>query len=681
MATGSRKRWFRLAALVGIPLLLLFAAEGILRLAGYGYPTSFFLRRQVNGRSVWIDNQEFGKRFFPPGLVRYPHPVILPAVKPPDTLRIFVFGESAAMGDPDAKFGLPRMLEVLLRERFPRQRIEVVNAAMVAINSHVVLPIARDCARRQGDLWVIYMGNNEMIGPYGSLSVFSSQTPPSTLIHAGVALKTTRLGQVLDAGLRSLRRGRQPPLEWGGMAMMADRKIRQDDPRTARVYRHFQENLTRIIETGRRAGVPILLCTVATNLKDCAPFASLHRADLTTAELAQWDTAYTQGMALEAQGNFAEAAACYQRAAALDGHFADLCFRWAGCCLALGQPAEARRHFREARDQDALQFRTDGRLNDIIRQCAAAAAPSGVRLLDTEELFAASSPQGLAGDDFFYEHVHFHPAGNYLLARTVAERAADALALQASRSSRPTSAATEPLNTAPQSWVSEAECLQLLGFTEWNRHHLLAEILQRVELPPFTGQLNQAHHLQSLREQLNRLRSATKPAQIKQAAKQVAQTVARHPEDPELRWNLAQLLSVAGDLAPAEEQWRALIRLRPQASLPYYNLGRVIEGRGRESEAEQLYLQCLRINPGCFDAQYALGLALTRQGRSLEAVQYLGLAVRQKPRSVDARLALGRAFAQAKRTAAAEQQFREVLRLDPQNEQARKLLAAGQDAK
>jgi len=74
---------------VGIPLILLLSAEALLRLAGYGYHPHFFQKLMVHGRSVLADNQEYGRRFFPPGLVRYPRPFTMPAVKPPDTLRIF----------------------------------------------------------------------------------------------------------------------------------------------------------------------------------------------------------------------------------------------------------------------------------------------------------------------------------------------------------------------------------------------------------------------------------------------------------------------------------------------------------------------------------------------------------------------------------------------------------------
>ena len=163
--------------------------ECALRLAGYGYSTAFFKPLKVAGQDCLVDNDDFGLRFFPPALARIPVPVVMKATKPVGAIRIFLLGESAALGDPRPQFGAGRYLEALLRERFPGQDFEVVNVAMTAINSHVILPLARECAVHQGDLWVIYMGNNEVVGPFGAGTVFSPQTPPLALIRLNVALK------------------------------------------------------------------------------------------------------------------------------------------------------------------------------------------------------------------------------------------------------------------------------------------------------------------------------------------------------------------------------------------------------------------------------------------------------------------------------------------------------------
>jgi len=652
-----RRFWFRLLAVAGIPLVLLLSTEGVLRLAHFGYFPHFFQERSIEGRDVWTDNQDYGRRFFPPGLVRYPHSFKMPAVKPPNTLRIFVLGESAAMGDPDNKFGLPRMLEVILRERFPERRIEVINAAMVAINSHVVLPIARDCAKKQGDLWVIYMGNNEIIGPFGSASVFGAQAPSLSMVRAGLGVKMTRVGQLLDRVQHFVREGNQPLAEWEGMEMMVDQKVSHDSPATARVYQHFERNLADLLTVGARAGVPMVLCTVATNLRDCAPFASLHRAGVSANELAEWQKAYDAGVAFQTKGILTEAKTAYDQAARIDSEYADLAFRRAECCRLLNQVAESANHFRNARDCDALQFRADGRINGAIRRAASTFASRRVDLLDVEEFFAANSLQGVPGTEWFYEHVHLTPEGNYLLARAVADHVAKALSLESTGS-----------------WVSQEECFRLLGFTDLSRFEALDVIRERCEGPPFTTQVDHDRQLRTITEQIARCRSATKPAQVRREVKRVAEVVARYPEDGDLRWNLATLLESAGDTAGAVEQWQTLIRLQPHAALPLINLAKLLDRLGRPAEALQLYSDGLRINPEYYPARYALGSLCLQLERLPEAIQHLGLAVRQKPRSIGTHLTLSQAFIRANRQGDAEQQLHEVLRLDPANVQAQEQL-------
>ena len=36
---------------------------------------------------------------------------------------------------------------------------------MTAIDSHVTVEIARDCTAHQPDLFIVYLGNNEVVGP------------------------------------------------------------------------------------------------------------------------------------------------------------------------------------------------------------------------------------------------------------------------------------------------------------------------------------------------------------------------------------------------------------------------------------------------------------------------------------------------------------------------------------
>lgn len=133
------------------PLVVFGSVELALRLAGYGYPTSFFLRTRIKGHSCYVPNERFSYQFFPSTAARSLLPVRVPVTKPPNAYRIFLFGESAANGDPDPAYGVGRYLEALLRERFPGTDFQVVCAAITAIDSNAILRIARECARRQGD--------------------------------------------------------------------------------------------------------------------------------------------------------------------------------------------------------------------------------------------------------------------------------------------------------------------------------------------------------------------------------------------------------------------------------------------------------------------------------------------------------------------------------------------------
>jgi len=165
----SRRLWvFRFSAIILGPLVVLGSVELALRLAGYGYPTSFFLQTRIHGHEFYVPNAKFTFQFFSAAQARPSLPIRVAADKPANAYRIFLFGESAANGDPDPTFGMGRYLQVLLSERFPKTDFEMLCVAITGINSHTILPIARECARHQGDLWLVYMGNNEMVGPFGA---------------------------------------------------------------------------------------------------------------------------------------------------------------------------------------------------------------------------------------------------------------------------------------------------------------------------------------------------------------------------------------------------------------------------------------------------------------------------------------------------------------------------------
>lgn len=647
------KRWgFRLAAIFVVPLLLLGVLELALRLAGYGYPTSFFVAKTLNGQRVLCENAQFGWRFFPRTMARTPRPVVLPARKPPETRRIFVLGESAAFGDPSPAFGLPRVLEALLRHRHPNTRYEVVNVAMTAINSNVILPIAEDCAEQDGDVWVLYIGNNEVVGPYGGGTVFGAQVPPLPLIRASIALKATKTGQMLDDLLQWATRAQPRPDATVSMELFLDQPLRQDDPRMERVYAHFARNLADIIRAGARSGAKVVVSTIAVNLKDCAPFGSRHRPTLGTGEAAAWEEFYQAGVRAQATNNLTAALAAFQQAARIDGSHAELRYRTAQVLWQTGQFAAARDKFAHARDWDTLRFRADRRINEIIRQTAANRLAEGIALVDGEAILARHSPQQTPGAELLYEHVHLNFSGNYRLARALAEQI-DALL---------------PATTAPgptAEWASEAECARQLGLNDWERYETLNLLCRRLANPPFTRQFNHAAQYEQLKQETAHCRAALTPAALSNALHQARQAVAQHPEDWVLRQNLARLLARGADHAGAAAEWEKVIAAVPHYPEARCEFGWLLVQAGRPAEAAAQLAEALRLRPHFPEALRALGRALSAQNRWAEAVRHFEQALRWKPQDPDALADLGKALNQLGRGEEAKARLAEALRLDP----------------
>jgi tetratricopeptide (TPR) repeat protein len=342
-----RRRLFALLALALAPLLAFGLLEGALRVAGYGYDTAFFKKARINSRDFLINNDKFVLRFFPPQLTRLPAALRMAAEKPANTCRIFVLGESAALGDPSPTYGAGRYLQALLAEEHPDMKFEVVNVSITAINSHAILPIARECARCQGDFWIIYMGNNEMVGPFGAASVFGAQAPPFWAVRYSLALQKTRVGQWLMTGVRHFHFRSSKSDSWGGMEMFLGHELSPADPRKQRVYDNFERNLGDILQTGLHSGARVVLNTVAVNLKDCSPFASI-----TPGGLPEVDRAASQLLASNAvqawqRGRFQEAAEEFAKAAKLQPLAADLQYGLAQCLWSMTNIAAAREHFQK----------------------------------------------------------------------------------------------------------------------------------------------------------------------------------------------------------------------------------------------------------------------------------------------------------------------------------------------
>ncbi len=681
---------FRLAA-AALPLLLLLGVEAALRLGGYGYSTDFFKKTTIAGRDYFVENDQFGLRFFPAALARVASPELMTAKKAPDTIRIFIFGESAALGDPRPNYGAGRYLETLLRARFPEQKFEVVNTAITAINSHVILPIARECARHEGDVWIVYMGNNEMVGPFGAATVFGMKSPPLALVRLDLLLQKTRVGQLFVALVDKLRHGAKGPAEWRGMEMFQNNKVSPDDPRKEVVYRNFNQNLEDILRAGRDSGARILLNTVAVNLKDCPPFGSLSATNLPPAQAATFEKLLQEASVDQDQGDFTGATNQFEAAAAICPQSAEVQYRLGECLLNLTNQAAARQHFQLAADTDTLPFRADSHLNDLIKAAGQKFAGPNLVLCDAAAGLAAAAPDGIPGYESFFEHVHLNFPGNYRLAREWAGQ------IQKQLAGRLT-------HEAATHWLSPEQCDPMLGLTDWNRVSVLEEIARRIHEPPFTGQLNNRRRIASLTNQISECRARIASTPPAEAGRIYETALAGNPGDPGLHENFAEFLEATHDPQAAAERQK-VCELIPFFYFPFYRLGLDLQEQGRPGEALQAFEKAAALDPAQGEVRLELGIVHARQnqwerafeeldrarqlnpddprvhlylaevlwklGHHAEAIARLREAIRLQPDYWEAHYRLGDDLAQENATAAAATEFEQVVRLNPGYQKAR----------
>jgi len=655
-SSGSRVWLFRLAALVLGPVVFLGILELTLRVVGYGYNPHVTVKCQIDGKPYLGENVKFAWRFFPPILAREFEPFAFPARKPANTCRIFVLGSSAAQGIPNHAFCFGRFLKVMLEERYPGVRFEVITTAMAAINSHVIREIAKECARYEPDVFVVYMGNNEVVGPYGPGTVLTPALSNLRLIRLGIALRATKVGQLISGLFGAHGLGNGSPQYWKGMEMFLGQQVRADDPRLKTTYAHFRRNVEDICRMAAGAGAETVLCTVGTNLRDCPPFASLHRPDLTSEQQKDWDTIHQQGVQAESQGKGVEALAAYLQAAQIDESYAELQFRLGRCYQAAGDYENARDRYVRARELDTLRFRADTQINEAIRQVASQRNTSKTRLADVAEVLDANSPHGLAGAEFFYEHVHLTFEGNYTVAKTVLAQVEPMIAGRfgaqaASRGAVPTL----------------SQCAERLACNDWSRHGTLDSIVHSfLANAPFTNQLYHTEQVERLEQQLKQMKAALTPAALQAIGAQYLATIERAPDDWRLRWDYGKLL--AEDLKQydaAAAQYRAIQQYVPHSYISHDALAAVLRTKNDLDGAVAEYKKELAIKPTAGAAHYYLGWCYRKQGKTDLAADCCRQAIRFQPDCAPAYLDLGEILFKAGKLPEAAQLCRQGLAVIP----------------
>lgn len=135
--------------------------------------------------------------------------------------------------------------------------------------------------------------------------------------------------------------------------------------------------------------------------------------------------------------------------------------------------------------------------------------------------------------------------------------------------------------------------------------------------------------------------------------------------DPTAQFSRAVALQQQGKLSEAAEEYRALLKLKPDYAEAQANLGVVLARLGQYAEAVAAYAAALKLAPQLTPILLNLGIAHYRAGQMAQAAEVLQKFLEQTPNSTQARQLYGLSLAALGRDEAAIEQLTPTLDAAP----------------
>ena len=374
--------------------------------------------------------------------------------------------------------------------------------------------------------------------------------------------------------------------------------------------------------------------------------------DRSATDREQFDKLFAEAKSLQTQSNYLAATATFTRAVKMDPQFAEAHFRLAECELAMTN-TDAREQFQIACDDDALPFRADTRINAAIRQVAQERAGNNLLLCDSESDLEQSGEAHVAGDETFYEHVHFNFDGSYRLGKIWAEHIAQELAASG-------------ISPAATNWAAQTTCDRALGLSVWNRHFVVQSVIRRLGVPPLSTQFNNAARLEKLRaEELACQQLEAQPKAIQSAREEFANALKDAPEDGPLYMGLGNFLEAIKDPEAAIAAYRRLRDLTPDNFNACLRLGRLLGTQGQPEQGEHVLEDAKKLRPYVPDAWFELGNVFAAQSKfaaALDAMEHAARYYPQEPSYVGYKAQM---LAKLNRHSEAIEQYRKAIQMSP----------------
>jgi len=536
----------RILLVLVIPLVLFALLEAGLRWCKVGIDPHFVIPDVVQNQAILRENPDIGTLWFKPGLTRSPVPFSVPDRRA--DVRIALVGESAAMGDPVPAFGVSVQLEAILKLLYPGKTIEVINAAMTAIDSSVIVGITRDLGRLNPDAVIVYMGNNEIVGPFGPEPEQKSYaTLDAAYAKISLWVRSLRLGQFL----RKLRFGNLPAtgLSWEGLSLFADREISPNSTLLPIIHRRYTDNLNEIVDIIRSYNAVPMVGTMATRI-NWPPFSSASNDDVIAAET------------LEADGQWSGAYYLYQQLLDRDPWSAEWNYRIARTSLAMGNIDGAVNQFVRSRDLDMLRFRVDSKMNQAVSQVADRAI-----VIDLEKQF---NQYWAEPGRFFWDHVHLTPDGNYIVAAAFARELVPLLAGKGL--------------TAAREMPGMEEISRQIVYTDWDRLNTLSAMHQRFLRPPIDAVSHHERLIGELTAQIAALRKKINREAVEESRDRLRAAAQENPREFHLLARLGRIYEELGQHTDAFEIYETMVRIWPHVRSVHREYGRSLVRAGKLDE-------------------------------------------------------------------------------------------------
>ena len=590
------KVWHRIllgsASAILVCAIAIVLLEGVLRSIGYGYPTSFFIKDPSSGKV--IENERFVWQFLSSQSHLKPHPFRFDEKKKPDAIRIFILGESAAMGTPEPAFGFGRVLEQILKHRYPERSVEVINLAMRGINSHMIRVIARECVEYAPSMIIYYGGNNELVG-WQAPGPDSTGTQSLDWIRFQQFLRASKSGQLIRSMVSSLRSSTQSEQD---MSFFHDHRLHPDDARRKLVANRYSQNLKDTFEAVSKRNIPLLAAGAVVNERDCPPLGSLHPVGFTAEDTKRFNHVLKEAIEAESRGDWGEAASLLLKASEMDNRFAEIHYRLARMLEQGDDFTASRFHYQLAKDCDALPFRADSTINAVLKQVVESLGTEKITLVDLDQIIRShpASPNEVPGSAFFYEHVHFRFNGDYIMASYLFPYVQQVLDLPRKDSSEEAAGL-----------LSLVDCAKQLGYNPILEAMMIQSMIQLQKGPPFLDQLDHAKRLEAMENDFQKRYGRFGPAHFQGAIKWIQDAMKSHPNDWNLPFLAARIAARLKDHDAAIQFTSKARDLMPHASLIRITLASYLAKSGKMDQARSELEEVMKRYPDHPEALAALG--------------------------------------------------------------------------